>query len=219
MQKDYYPNLTSLEDVARHYRQTHASRIEREMEWFASPLLALPEAIERACESVIDGRLHSHQQRPFQRRPQAPKKAADLLKPLANRIAAARNFDDDLYPLVCAKLASVLGIGLLTYYDFTHRIGARLNPKLAPIQVFLHRGTREGVKALGLRVDRDRAPISDFPEGLRSLTAAQLEDLLCIYRGTLARIAGSGQVETAPRGIPRCVVAPEQPQAPRPGRC
>jgi hypothetical protein len=37
-----------------------------------------------------------------------------------------------------------------------------------------------------------RAPMSDLPDGLRRfLTAAQLEDLLRIYRGTLARIASN----------------------------
>jgi hypothetical protein len=133
-------------------------------EWWASQSLTLPEVIERACASIIHGKLHSHQQRPFQRWPRAPKKAADLLKPLADRIAAARNFDDDLHPLICTAIKLVPGIGPLTCYDIAHRIGARLRPKLEPTEVFLHRGTREGAKALGLWANRERAPISDFPE-------------------------------------------------------
>jgi hypothetical protein len=223
MQKDDYPDLTSFEDVARHYRQNYASRAEVKMEkWFASQSLTLTEAIERACASVIDGKLYSHQQRPFQRWPQAPKKAADLLKPLASRIAAARDFDD-LHTIICTTLASVQGVGPLACYDIAHRIGKWLRPKLEPTEVFLHRGTREGVKALGLWANRDRAPISDFPEGLRrSLTAAQMEDALCIYRGTLARIAGSngqGDPKTTAHGSTRCVTAPAQARASRPGRC
>jgi hypothetical protein len=118
----------------------------------------------------------------------------------------------------------VPGIGPLTCYDIAHRIGAWLRPKLEPIEVFLHRGTGEGAKAvLGWRANRDRAPMSDFPEGLRrSLTAAQMEDVLCIYRGTLARIAGSngqGGPKTIAHGSTRCVTAPAQARASKPGRC
>jgi hypothetical protein len=220
MQKDYYPELISFVDVALHYLRERAPQVEVEMEWFASQSLTLPEAIERACASICDsGLLHSHQWRPFQRWPRAPKTAIDLLKPQASRIAAARNFDDDLHPFICVKLASVPGIGLLAYYDIAHRIGGWLRPKLEPTEVYLHRGTRAGAKAvLGRRANRDRVPMRAFPESLRSLlTAAQLEDVLCIYRGTLARIAGNSQVETSSHGIPGCIIAPAPPRALRPG--
>jgi hypothetical protein len=222
MHRDYYPQLTSFEDVAHHYLQERTSQVKAEMEWFGSQSLTLPEAIERACASICAGGfLHSHQRRPFQRWTQAPRKAADLLKPIANGMAAARNFDDELYPLICAELATVLGIGPLTRYDIAHRFGAWLRPKLEPIQVFLHRGTREGAKAVSVQVSRrESAPMSDFPEGLRQwLTAAQMEDALCIYRGTLARIAGNAQVQTTSDGVPRCVVAPAPPRALTPVRC
>lgn len=191
------------------------------MQWFGSQSQkTLPDAIERACASICEnGLLHSHQWRPFHIWPEAPKKATELLKPLASRIAASRNFDDDLYPIICTTLARCKGTGLLASYDIACRIGAWMRSKLEPIQVFLHRGTREGAKAVGVRVNRERAPMSDFREDLRqSLTAAQMEDMLCIYRGTLARIARNGQVErTSPRGIPRCVIVPAHPRAPRPG--
>jgi uncharacterized membrane protein len=83
----------------------------------------------------------------------------------------------------------VSGIGPLTCYDFTYLIGAWL--KKEPTEVYLHAGTRKGAQAvLGAQANRDRLPVSAFPEGLRrSLTAAQIEDVLCIYHGPLARIA------------------------------
>jgi hypothetical protein len=219
--KDYYPDLTRFDDVARHYLQNHASKLENNLKWFASPN-KLSEVIERTCASVDDrGRLHSHQW-PFEKiRPEAPKQAVDRLKPLANRIEAARNFDDDLYPIISINLASVSGIGPLARYDFALRIGAWFHPKLEPTAVYLHCGTSKGARAVSVRVNhRERAPMSDFPEGLRqSLTAAQMEDALCIYCGTLARIAGNSQgvPKTTSHGILRCVTVPVQPRAPRPG--
>jgi hypothetical protein len=221
MQKDYYPELTTFEDVARHYLQERASQVEAEMEWFGSQSLTFPQAIERGCKSICEnGSLHSHQWRPFQRWHDAPKQAADVLIRLQTRIETTRNFDDDLYPLIAGELTLVPGIGALGYYDIAHRIGAWLRPKLEPLQVYLHQGTRQGAKVvLGQRANSDRVPMSDFPEDLRQLTAAQLEDALCIYRGTLARIAGIGEVKTISHGIPRCDIVPAQPRPLRPGRC
>lgn len=210
MQKDYYPGLTSFEAVANHYLQERTSDVAAELKWFGSQSLMLSETIERACKSICeDESLHPHQWRPFQRWPEAPKRAADLLIRSADWIAAARNFDDDLHPLIVNVLSSVPGIGVLGYYDIAYRIGAWFRPKLEPNRVYLHRGTREGAKVvLGRRTNRDCAPVSDFPEGLRQLTAAQLEDALCIYRATLARIARNTEVKATSHGIPRCVIVP-----------
>jgi hypothetical protein len=83
------PDLLSFEDVARDYLRKHGPRLDVEMGWFALQSQGLSDAIERSCASVIDGRVHSHQQRPFGIRPNAPKEAADLLKQAANEIGAA----------------------------------------------------------------------------------------------------------------------------------
>lgn len=144
MRKDYHPDLLSFEDVARDYLKEHASRAENEMSWFAAEGLTLSEAIERACASIgEDGSLHPHQWRPFHIWPEAPGEVTDLLRPFEGRIAAAHDFDDDLHLLVCAALEQVKGIGPLACYDIARRIGARFRPQLEPIEVFLHRGTRE----------------------------------------------------------------------------
>lgn len=198
---DANSDLNSFEDVARDYQQRYASKVEAEMAWFASQSLSLPEAIERACASVIDGKLHPHQRGSFETWPEAPKEAADLLKPLGSKIAATRDFDG-LHKIICTKLGLVPGIGAVTCYDIARRIGEWLRPKLEPTKVFLHQGTRDGVKALSPRANRERAPISDFPEGLRSLTAAQLQDVLRIYRVTLARIADTGHIRAAQNMAP-----------------
>src|SRR3954447_18518429 len=97
MRKDYkdYSELTSFEDVARHYLKEDAPNLKAEMEWFGSKSLGLPEAIERACNSIREnGKLCSHQQRPFSIWPNAAKEAIDILKQLAGSIEAAYSFDD-----------------------------------------------------------------------------------------------------------------------------
>jgi hypothetical protein len=220
MQKDYFPELTGFGDIPRHYLQERAFKAEAEMEWFGEQSQTISEAIERACASIYEGRLHTHQWRPFQKWPRAPQDAADLLKLQASRIAEAGTFEDDLYPMIHTAIASprCKGIGPLACYDIARRIGAWLRPKLKPTEVYLHRGTRDGAKAVRCpQADRRRASMRDFPEALRRLlTAAQLEDVLCIYRGTLTRIADSGEVRAISRDLARCGFAP---RALRPGRC
>jgi hypothetical protein len=204
MQKDINPELTSYEDVARDYLVKYAPQ-EAWEERLVSQSPTLSQAIELACARLPHVRLY-----------QTPKKAADLLRPLADQIAnSCKNFHD-LHQFILKSRKSVPGMGPLTCYDIAQRIGVWL--KLEPTEVYLHAGTREGAKAVqGTLANQDRMPMNDFPEGLRrSLTAAQLEDVLCIYRGTLARIAGNGQIETTSHGITRC---PAQPRTPRPGGC
>ena len=72
------------------------------------------------------------------------------------------------------------GVGELTIYDTALRLGAWLN--LAPEKVYLHAGTRTGAKKLGLSVDREALELDELPPPLQSLTPAQLEDFLCIYK-------------------------------------
>lgn len=203
MQKDNNPELTSYEDVARHYLVKYAPQEARE-ERLVSQSPTLPQAIERACARLLHVRWS-----------QTPKKAADLLRPLADQIAACKNFHD-LHQFILKSCKLVPGAGPLTCYDIAQRIGVWL--KEEPTEVYLHAGTREGAKAvLGTLANQDRMPMNDFPEGLRrSLTATQLEDVLCIHRGTLARIAGNGQIETTSHSITRC---PAQPRTSRPGGC
>jgi hypothetical protein len=184
-EEDDDPEFTCYEDVAGAYLVKYAPKDAQDKR-FVSESPTLPQAIERAREKL-----------PHVRDVwiEATKKAADLLKPLASRIAECENFDD-LHQFICDNLQSVSGIGPLTCYDFAYLIGAWL--KKEPTEVYLHAGTRKGAQAvLGAQANRDRLPVSAFPEGLRrSLTAAQIEDVLCIYHGPLARIAGNGQVET-----------------------
>ncbi len=189
-----HSDVTSFDAIADHYLDPICIRaIENEMAWFASPL-TLSEVIERDCSSRLEeNSLHSHQQRPFGIWPQAPIQAADRLRRVASKLAEARTFND-LHEIICTQLRrNVPGIGELACYDIARRIGMSLRPKLEPTEVYLHRGTKEGAKVLGVRPNRGRVPVSDLPEGLRGLTPAQAEDVLCIYRDALARIKDNEQ--------------------------
>ena len=91
-----------------------------------------------------------------------------------------------VHELIEAAIANISRIGELAVYDIAHRVGAYRG--LHPEEIYLHAGTREGAKALGLPANRKSLPMSCLPAGLRSLSAEEAEDLLCIYRKTLARI-------------------------------
>ena len=113
---------------------------------FVSESPTLPQAIERAREKL-----------PHVRDVwiEATKKAADLLKPLASRIAECENFDD-LHQFICDNLQSVSGIGPLTCYDFAYLIGAWL--KKEPTEVYLPRGYAQGCTGGTGRAGQSRPP-------------------------------------------------------------
>jgi hypothetical protein len=184
----HHPCLASFEAIACHYLDEYAPEADRQKRWFACPSLTLTQVIERACASRLEnGRLHSDQQRPFGVWPKAPADAARRLKSLTNELAGAPDFDA-LHETIRSALWRVKGIGELTVYDIANRIGASLG--LEPTQIYLHSGSRKGARTLRLPPNRPSLPMSVLPEGLRQLTAAQAEDVLCIYHADFARITG-----------------------------
>ncbi len=94
-------------------------------------------------------------------------------------LRGAESFDE-LFEVIAATIGSIPGIGELAVYDTALRVGARFG--LEPTKVYLHAGTRKGVKALGLGQRRDTIEMAELPSDLRTLTAREAEDLLCIYK-------------------------------------
>jgi hypothetical protein len=84
-------------------------------------------------------------------------------------------------------VSDINGLAELYAYDTAARIGAKLG--LAPRQVYLHRGTREGAKNLGFESSRKTIARSELPVELRGLAADEIENLLCIYKAQLAGAA------------------------------
>ena len=71
-------------------------------------------------------------------------------------------------------------------YDTSLRVGAYLG--LTPRFVYLHAGARAGAKALGLNAGTKKLAMSDLPHELQVLAPEEVEDFLCIYKKTMARI-------------------------------
>jgi hypothetical protein len=115
-----------------------------------------------------------------------------------DEIESCQDFDA-LFGLIERTVLPIPGAGEMLVYDIAQRLGLFMG--FQPDKVYMHRGTRVGAKALGLSARRKAIPLSDFPKALAFLGSYRLEDVLCIYRAALARIA-SGHASARPRS--RC---------------
>jgi len=50
--------------------------------------------------------------------------------------------------------------------------------------VYLHAGTRDSARALGLHADGPTLKMSDLPPEMSGRRASYIEDILCIYKGS-----------------------------------
>ncbi len=169
-----------VEAAVDHYIEHHRARAARELEYFGRVLRSDEEAVERAALALLpSGKRHPHQYH-------IPRGALEesrrcLLENLP-RLRRATSFDD-LYDHVDDLIRPISGIGELTVYDTALRIGARFG--LGPTRVYLHAGTREGARALGLDARRPAIEVDELPVAMRHLSAREVEDLLCIYKSWL----------------------------------
>lgn len=79
-------------------------------------------------------------------------------------------------------------MGALTIYDTAVKIGAHLG--LEPTSVYLHTGTRDGARALGLDVRGGTIPIDSLPPEFARLDADEIEDCLCMFKADLRKLPG-----------------------------
>ena len=75
---------------------------------------------------------------------------------------------------------SVSGFGVLAVYDTSLRLGSWLDA--LPTMVYLHAGTTQGARALGLDCSQKVIQVNDFPEPLKDLEPYHVENFLCIYK-------------------------------------
>ena len=190
------PHLLSFEDVARDFLKRWQKDLEKEEEWYGLRPKTLDEAIERAALSQIPsgrgGRVikHSHQRR----LPNAVLSEAQRhLLSRKDEIGSCQTFEE-LFNLVEGTVLHIPGAGELLVYDIAQRLGIylKLNPKL----VYLHRSARIGATSLGIEGRSRAVPLENFPPALAGLGSYRLEDVLCIYRLALARIAAG--ISSAP---------------------
>jgi hypothetical protein len=102
-----------------------------------------------------------------------------------NQIRISRSFDD-LHAAVRKVSHAVHGIGELAVYDTSTRIGEFL--KVRPQMVYLHRGTKEGAKALRSGLLPKTLLVEELPKAFNRLTPSEIEDCLCIYKTQLRRL-------------------------------
>lgn len=167
-----------LHAIVRQYRAVWRDHADGELDHYRGQPTLRAAIREAGMARMGNGKRHPHQYR-------IPKtslmQATDAL--LRSPISRCASFDE-LYALVDAVIGPIPGIGELTVYDTSHRIGAKLG--LESRRVYLHAGTRVGARALGLHGNRKFVEIDELPTPLRALSAAQVEDCLCIYKDVLA---------------------------------
>ena len=153
--------------------------IEKELEFFRARH-SIESAIHHAATATDeDGCCFDHQFRILRAaRPQA-EVALTLAK---SRLKACKAFHE-LHTLMDDVLRPIFGLGDLYIYDAALRIGAFLG--LSPEFVYLHAGTREGARALGLGRGRAYLEMRELPPPIRALSADEAESFICIYKALL----------------------------------
>lgn len=172
--------VTDLEAIVEHYKRNNRSRIRATREHYSS-LASIDEAIENAGMAWRpDGKRHGHQTR-IKRA--ALEEATRRLLESKELLRQCKDFEE-LYRLVDETIRPISGIGELTVYDTADRLGMHL--RRAPERVYLHAGTKDGARRLGLD-DGPTIAMEELPEPLRELEPYEVEDCLCIYKDHFRR--------------------------------
>jgi hypothetical protein len=170
----------SLEELVRRFLSKRGSAIDESVALVKRQPTLRAAVVTAVLACHPDMKKHSHQFRIPMSRMRATLRS--VLKH-TKEIAAAKNFDQ-LHEIV--RRCRTFGYGELAVYDAAHRIGAYR--RITPTIIYLHRGTRDGARSLGLDVSSGVARMHELPRALRRLTAAQAEDFLCMYKRALKRL-------------------------------
>jgi hypothetical protein len=171
-----------LDSIVDHYIKKFRPREEAELDSFrGQPSTQV--CIEQAgLARRPDGKRLDHQRRiPAE----ALRAWANALQRKHTQIHSCRTFDE-LLNVLEKESRAFWKDGELIVYDTALRIGAYL--KIEPEEVFLHRGTREGAKALGFEGSRRSIRGDEFPKAFQRLKPYQIEDCLCIYAEHLKKL-------------------------------
>ncbi len=172
--------LLSFADIVRDYRKRFTANHQRGLDYFAA-CPSLDDAVTKAALAKNpEGKRSAHQRR---------LKQAVLERSRRRLVAcdfrACKSFDE-LFTMVHEAIGGISGIGSLTVYDTTLKIGSFLN--LEPKRVYLHSGTRIGARPLLDVRGRDTIEVTELPKPFRTLAPHQIEDCLCIYKDEIAQI-------------------------------
>lgn len=101
------------------------------------------------------------------------------------KIASCKDFHTLRY-LIQHLLSDVKWLGELYWYDTAFEIGLYLN--LFPEYIYLHCGTRDGARNLGLNYRKEYLTKDELPKELSALEPYELENFLCIYKDDFRKI-------------------------------
>lgn len=180
--------LNSAAEIVRHYIDTTRKAAEEELAFYGS-CRSLSETIRLAANAIgSDDKRHDHQRRiPSS----ALAKLARELLEIEQNVQDSKSFAY-LFGLVKDTAKNLKYIGELTIYDTAFRIGAKL--KLYPEDVYLHAGTRKGAAVLGIDTTRESIAASSLPSAFTVLKPYEIEDVLCMYKDDLERLARMGSL-------------------------
>lgn len=173
--------LRTLRDIVDDYVEHVRPRACERLAYYATQL-----SLDHVREVVASWRREDGTVEPHQRRVSHDAKAEAGQRIRHLKAADTESFEA-LFTRVQEAIGSIHGIGPLCVYDVALRIGALLG--FPPAEVYLHRGSLAGARALGLDVTARSLPLSAFPAELRRLHAWEIENFLCVYKDALRRLA------------------------------
>jgi hypothetical protein len=153
---------------------------ERELRYFRIARTD-EDAISAAARAHLpNGKKHPHQYR------NPPASLEESRRRLLDNLPKVRNATSfhELIELVDHLIRPLDRMGEMVVYDTAMRIGARFG--LEPEKVYVHRGTRDGLRKLGLDPRRDTIELDELPAPIRMLTPREAEDFLCVYKAWLS---------------------------------
>jgi hypothetical protein len=172
-----FSELDTLEKMVAHYIKCFRPKNLREKEYYQT-IKEFETLVEVAAKShTEDGTIHGHQRRIGKK---LLKKAASRLSKKVAMLQKAQTFEE-LRQAVEDSIGGIHGIGSLTIYDISCRIGYYNN--IEPNYVYIHAGAKEGARLL--RVKGKIVKKGDFPLSFSKLTPSEIEDFLCIYKNKL----------------------------------
>lgn len=174
-------DTSDLDSLVRLYRIRNRPRTIEEIDFFWN-LPTIDRAIHHAA-LACDGRekRYGHQNRI---RTVALHRSKEILLLSRDKLKQASNFRE-LHSCLKRVLDRVSGLGELYLYDTAFRLGAFFG--YLPGLVYLHRGTREGAKALGIDASGEYVRMEELPMPIRRLVPHEAEDFLCIFADKLKR--------------------------------
>lgn len=187
---DFDTRSRSLDLIVRLYRRDHQPRLAAQLESFASEATLESALVRAALAQRPDGKKYSHQGR-IKRSVLAESRRRLLTLDLSRVSSFAA-----LHLTVGDALGSISGAGDLLVYDTSLRIGAKLG--LYPSEVYMHAGTRDGAKTLGLGWRRTTLPLEELPAPFHSLQPHEVEDCLCIFKKQFGRPSRTSPESEAP---------------------